>query len=302
MEGIEARAEAMCVAPAGCAFLLHAEAAGLAPDVAARPEVAIHLAAAALATTNWWSGDHDEIVARALAEGPRLGGLAREVLARPEAIWWFAPVDRSAQLSVPWIAPKGDRPDPAHLTIPTGEPHPWERYAQKPEGGLFTSTAVGGASSALAAFSHGVGDHDPEPPLVRYRLRAAPDARIFEVDGPAAWRRLCLRYPTVDDDGRTVPNWAAVAREWDGVHMTLGGLLTSDQVRIEGPEGWTQHRFWEAELTVWLRWVFTDIARLPDLADGPELPVALPQPPALVLRDETPWRKHVRFQPGKGSL
>ena len=167
MDDLEKRVAAMCTAPAGCAFLLHAEAAVLAPEVAARPAIAVHVAAAALNETGWWRGDHNELVARALAEGPRLRGLARDILARPKAAWWFAPVDRTAQLWVPWVAPKGERPDPGRLVTPTGEPRTWECYAQKPEGGLFTSTAVDGTSSALAALTHGAGDHHAEPPLVR---------------------------------------------------------------------------------------------------------------------------------------
>ena len=41
----ESRAAALCAAPAGCAFLFHAEAAGLSPAEAARPVGTIHLAA-----------------------------------------------------------------------------------------------------------------------------------------------------------------------------------------------------------------------------------------------------------------
>ena len=98
-----------------------------------------------------------------------------------------------------------------------------------------------------------------------------------------------------------MPNWAAVAGEWDGVHMTLGGLLTAEQVRVDGPKGWTQHRFWDAELTVWLRWVFTEVVRLPDLEEAPGSPVELGWPAAFRFEDEKPWRKLVCFLPVEGS-
>ncbi len=65
--------------------------------------------------------------------------------------------------------------------------------------------------------------------------------------------------------GRLVPDFAAVARDWDAVHLTLGGLLTAEQVRVDGPGGATELQGWDAEQTVWLRWVFDEVTRLPDL-------------------------------------
>jgi len=132
-----------------------------------------------------------------------------------------------------------------------------------------------------------------QPPFARYRLTIAPTARIYEIDGPNAWRRLCTRYPTAGEDARLVPDWSAVADEWDGVHLTLGGLLTAEQVHVEGPEeGWTEHWGWDAEQTVWLRDVFTDAMRLPDLAELAEPPDRIEQPGALWIKpgpDTYPW-------------
>jgi hypothetical protein len=63
-----------------------------------------------------------------------------------------------------------------------------------------------------------------------------------------------------------VPAWAAVAADWDGVHVTFGGLLTAEQVRVHGPDGWTALWGWDSEMTVWLRWAFVEATPLPDLA------------------------------------
>jgi len=39
-------------------------------------------------------------------------------------------------------------------------------------------------------------------PLVAcWRLEASPTVRVFEVDGPQAWHKLCVRYPTRTEDG-----------------------------------------------------------------------------------------------------
>lgn len=90
---------------------------------------------------------------------------------------------------------------------------------------------------------------------------------------------LCTTYPAAGEDGRLVPDWAAVARDWDAVHLTLGGALTAEQVRVEGPKGWTELSGWDAELTAWLRWRFDDVERLPDLPQPPEPPISMGPPP-----------------------
>ncbi len=74
------------------------------------------------------------------------------------------------------------------------------------------------------------------------------------------------------------PDWSAVAHDWDAVHLTLGGLLTSEQVRVESSAGWTELWGWGAEQTLWLRWCFTAVERLPVLAELPEPSVALEWP------------------------
>ncbi|WP_337330840.1 hypothetical protein [Microbacterium bandirmense] len=72
-----------------------------------------------------------------------------------------------------------------------------------------------------------------------YRATIATTARVFEVDGPHAWAELCRRFPiTVTDlkrhdwyrtTGRAgewvIPDWAAVAEHYDGVHLQTGAYL-----------------------------------------------------------------------------
>jgi hypothetical protein len=266
MLDLEARAEALCAAPAGCAFLLIIEESGLTPEAAARPVISVDAAAIALSELNPFRVDHDWIVATALPEGPRLIGLARALLSQPAATWLFAPLDRSAQL---WVSANGASPDPSTLVTPSAPPSSWERYAQKPAQWFFTSTVVEGGSSHLAAVDHYAGDWSVSLPVSQYLLNVSPAARVFEVDGPDAWHRLCAGYPATGDDGRLVPDWSTVSRDWDGVHLSLGGLLTSEQVRVESVAGWSEHWAWNAELTLWLRRCFTAVQRLPDLTTFP---------------------------------
>ncbi len=210
-------------------------------------------------------------------------------MAQPAAAWWFAPLDRNAQ---EWIGATGAAPPQvvgaAGVKSP---PDDWERYAQKPRGGVVTSTLVSAQalpaesvqwSSALAALRYFSGDYDEgDPPLVRVRLCVSPDTPIFEVYGPQDWHALCVRYPAQDETGRLVPDWGAVAADWDAVHLTLGGILTADQVRVESAAGWSELRFAEFEQTRWLRWRFAGIERLPDITQLLDPPLWLPTPPAL---------------------
>jgi hypothetical protein len=274
MLDLEARADALCAAPAGCAFLLAAEWYGLTPEEAAQPAASIHLAAEALAVVNPWNIDRAEVKAK-LLHGPRLASFARSILSQPETSWWLGPLNRNTQ---EWISRSGEPPTPPRLIIPKIAPDDFEGNAHKPIGGLFTSTGIAGANSALALLSHGWGDYGVDPPIVRYRLRADPTTRIYEIDGPAAWHQLCTQFPALGEDGRLVPDWNSIADEWDGVHLTLGGLLTSEQVRFTSPAGWTELREWDAEQTVWLRWVFDAVEPLPILERLPPSPLVLPDP------------------------
>lgn len=267
MVDLDARIAAFQAAPIGCGFLLIVEETGLAPEEAVQPEISVNITALAQGELSSWRADHDWLVNAVRAEGLRLASLARAILTRPEAVLWFGPLNRGAQR---WISPDGSTPDPAKLVKPVGRLSNWERYAQKPAGGFFTSTAVGETCSWLAALLY-VGEHPANFPLVQYDLEVSPDARIFEVEGPGTWHRLCTHYPAQGENGQLVPYWSAIAREWDAVHLTLGGLLTSEQVRVETPDGWSEHRGWDAEQTIWLRWCFTSVIRLPDLSAFPQV-------------------------------
>jgi hypothetical protein len=243
--------------------------------VAARPEVWIEAAAIALREINPFHPNHDWIVARVLDEGTRLHDLARSILSQENASWIFGPLERNDQL---WMSDDPALLIAARLTtlaIPLSQ---WELYAQKPWPYFFTSTSIKGTSSRLAAIANGVGDFNEQPPIAQYRMEIDPNARVYEVASPSAWHRLCVFYPAKRESGELVPDWPRVAHDWDAVHLSLGGLLTADQVRVESAAGWTKHWAWDAEQTLWLRWCFTSAKRLPDITAFPEPAVSLTWP------------------------
>ncbi len=51
---------------------------------------------------------------------------------------------------------------------------------------------------------------------------------------PCNWHGL----PWGPNDG-IVPGWSGIARQWDGVHLTLWGYLTPTQVQVTSDAGWT---------------------------------------------------------------
>lgn len=275
MKDIEAKVAALVRSPLGCAFLLIADASGLPPHEIARPVISLYMGAMASRDTEVWRVDRDEMLREVMHRGPEKADLARAILAQPSAAWWYGPLDRERQV---WVSRDGSPPERVRLTTPARPPSSWERYAQKPMGGFFTSTIHGYVSSIFAALDEEVGDIMAAftgPPFACWRLKVSRSARVLEIDGPEAWHALCVRYPadggrdrqTPDfsgDAGRLVPDWSAVASGWDAVHLTFGGLLSAEQVRVESPSGWTYHWGWDCEQTLWLRWQFTEVERIGD--------------------------------------
>lgn len=297
---LDRRIAAFIAGPAGCAFLLIVEEAGIAPAVAARPEVAVHVAAVALAAIDRWRSDHPWAPTTALSQGPRLAGLARAILAQPEPAVWSAPLDRAAQV---WISSGTFAPPrPGLPSTPTVPLAAWQAAAAWRDGPrLLTSTAVGDTTSILAGIEHGADDlHVDGWPIDSYHLSVPDDARVLEIDGPETWRELCLRYPgEVTAERQLDPDWAAVRRDWNGVHVGLWAILIGEQVRLETPGGWTEIDPIEAEHAVWLRWGFDAVVHQESLSAAPPSPIPHGPPHALVDWDRDDGRWWVVTEPGE---
>jgi hypothetical protein len=91
--------------------------------------------------------------------------------------------------------------------------------------------------------------------------------RTYEIGDPQAWADLVARFPLDVTDsrrpdwGRTtgsdgpwlIPDWPAVAREYDAVHLTvLGYLTTSGRPIPVGDEHRTLLAGWDPDATFWL--------------------------------------------------
>ena len=276
----------------GCAFVVVLDESGLTPEDVADPKASLPLAARCADFVDVHSGDHNLIAPGVLDLAKGKASQARALIEHPDTAWWFDDLDprRQAWLSAISVPDRtqdspestfpgyryiyGTPPDTAGWRRPANPSGHWERHAQKPYVDQTTSTLYGPhLTSELIAYDERVGDYHCEFPLAWWSMRFPKEVRVFEIHGPSDWHNLCVRYPARDaQDDRLAPNWGAVSEEWDGVHLSLGGLLTAEQNRYESPAGWTMVEFWHAEQTRWLRPLKTETKRLPDYDIGMGLP------------------------------
>lgn len=305
---VDAKLDELTASPLGCAFLLIMNESGISADVAATPSVSLRALADAVSETSIWQPLYPRVAEFILSRGGQLRDLARAILESPAIDWWFAPIDRDAQTwAAPYRAPADVAPTPTMFNAPKRPMTRWEQWANKSENGLYTSTLLDDRTAMLSALDSGMAsDLMISYPVRSWRLRAAAAARVYEIHGPLDWHRLCARYPAqglldasdepaviqnenvypllrVEGEARCAtsidrllaPNWAAVAADWDGVHMTFGGLLTCDKARVASTAGWSMNRFWDLEQTLWLKWAFGALERLLDHERAAHLPVDL---------------------------
>jgi hypothetical protein len=268
-------AEQALRSPAGCAFLIAVKGAELALDVTTLPSYAMHFVAIALAQTDEWRSDHDVFVREVLARGRSLKTDAFKYFNHPNVMGWFSHLSFDNLI---WCPGAGVPPQDRFVELSDSPPNAWELYAQKPERAVFASSEFDGDTSFFAALEHGAGDFRPSFPLPRVRLRIVPTARIYRVDGAESWHRLSTAYPAKNGAGFLSPDWGRMARHWDGVHLSLGAVLTASHVAVVGDLGVSRLDGWAAEQVAVWRWVFDGVEPLPELSALPPRPPGVDVP------------------------
>ena len=286
--------------PLGCFFLLDVDAMGLTPEDLADPQTCFGLAYGDLLTLDRNnSSGNPFIVAEVLERGRVLAPLARLIVEHPGTSWWFADLDLNQQI---WVAHDDASPDTRSWTPPTSPPNRWERYAQKPRGDQRTSTLYGNEVSILVSEDMRGGDFMGKAPLPCWYLQVLSAVQVYEVHGPQDWHELCVKYPSTFfsgsyDEDRLVPDWGAVAADWDAVHLSFGGLLTCEQRVYEADGNWSKHETWHAEQTYWFTSIETSANRLPDHHKTNFL-AWMPDASGVVLRSEQ-WP--LPYDPGESA-
>jgi hypothetical protein len=198
-------------------------------------EDAAELVMTVLAAIDGWRWSPQlQALARALdPEDQCLLLTAEATLDTPAAGWWEEPVRRHQQVA---LRAPSDPLHPAGTRFDFEELHNW---ASKPITALSTFTALPGLPLQLMAEAWELVDISH---VEGWRVGVTPDAGVYEIRDPSDWITLCLRYPQdatanykrwwpewgVDGTQIIVPDWASVASDWDGVHLTMVGLLTTE--------------------------------------------------------------------------
>lgn len=186
-----------------------------------------------------------------------------------------------------WTSPGGSAAELAPL---------FREYGHVYQAGQFTWAGLRTVSAPPAA----VHDHlpvDMDEPIARWLLPVNPDARVFEIHRPGDWAQLVQNYPSrarpgyegwelpgINQDRQVasalwtvayqnaarrkirhhlVPDWASVAEDYDGVHLSWAGVVTAEGfVNDLGHGDVALLRYWFHEQTLWLADIFGEPERL----------------------------------------
>jgi hypothetical protein len=222
-----------------------------------------------------------------------LAPVARAVTAASASTWWSSPLDRDRQQYVQFLEQEpGMDMDPPALTGAAANLAAWLAHTGKYErdaadlpadpaanySGEWWSAPVHSALvrttrslSGLAAVRLLLVEDSMGWTQARcWPLRPHPDATVYEIRGPADWAELVARYPldvstsrrhdwwrvTRRAGGWLIPDFAAVAADFDAVHVTVGGYLTTAGRALPVPgrdDAYaTMLAGWDPDQTFWL--------------------------------------------------
>lgn len=200
--------------------------------------------------------------------------------------WWSSDIDAGSQHAVQWID-EHDMPAPAlsgaaervarwrEQTVESERAAArWSRSLEKRTGSSWWSTPAlsslvqtsrslpGLGAAGLLLVEDGAGRERARV----WPLTPEPGARILELRGPEDWVDLVESHPlevtqtwrktawdTTGIDGRWfIPDFAAVAQEYDGVHLTVEGYLVTAGRPLNAGNGRTILAGWDPDTTYWL--------------------------------------------------
>lgn len=132
-----------------------------------------------------------------------------------------------------------------------------------PSGSPETTAVRAEGPNGLRLVEDGTGDRQAQ--VQRLAVVRAP--RVFEVDGAEAWAGLVARYPldvtqsrhsdwlrATDCEGPwLMPDWLAVAADFDAVHVSIWGHLVTAgaALPVPGTESYTMLAGWGPDATFW---------------------------------------------------
>ncbi|WP_194408945.1 hypothetical protein [Microbacterium cremeum] len=258
---------------------------GISIDTPAWPTLREALAVSVDTARYWQEPDGADALAATPAFRTALRRVAEVIVAAPDTRWWESPLDLHDQWAVAWEGAGRLSADPAGelaawrvsvadddaragVERPADPTAPWSGWwwSIPPHALPRTSRRLGDDGPAGLWFVedfHG-GDEATAVPVDAY------PARVIEIGTPEDWADLCRRHPidvtasrrhdwyrVTGRDGRwVVPDWSSVAREADGVHLSVAGYLTAATRLIEiDHETGSVIAGWNPDETFWFRGV-----------------------------------------------
>ena len=263
------------------------------PLISLTPELLLEALIESVDSARYWQEpDGHDVFAAMPQVRPGLLRFARAIVSSEATEWWERPVGAGHDVETEWIAHEPEpeeAPSPldpaerarAALIDWENETRYWEQRARselhelpeghsnhwwsKPPWGLVRTTSeiprFGPAQLHLKEDSHG-----SEIAEVR-AVRVADGARVFRIDRAEHWAELCRRYPVDvtlqkqwdwrETTGRrgawVMPNWRAVATDWDAVHLSVAGYVRSAGTAIACDERTASViAGWDPDTTYWL--------------------------------------------------
>jgi hypothetical protein len=97
-------------------------------------------------------------------------------------------------------------------------------------------------------------------------VSVSPDARVFEVTSLDSWAELVSRYPldvpysrrhdwwrvTGLNEHWLIPDYVAVAADYDAIHLTAAAYLSAAGRPVRAGDGFTMLAGWDPDQTYWL--------------------------------------------------
>ncbi len=227
----------------------------------------------------------------------RLGPIADALAVAPAARWWWTPAAVTSQAVVRWVDQSRTRAAPPQLGGTAGRLERWRddtladeasAALERPEDPTASYSGCWWSTPALAELvttSRRLGRLPAvqldlvEDSMGWERARVASvdpaaGARVLEVAAPSDWADLVTRYPLDVDRSRRhdwyrttggtgpwqIPDWLAVSRDHDAVHLTVAGYLATAGRALPTERGWTVLAGFDPDLTFWLTDSLTSVA------------------------------------------
>jgi hypothetical protein len=228
--------------------------------------------------------------------------VADAVASSPASAWWSTPVDMAA---LRYTSRFDDHhpASPPTLTDPRERLHRWragtldEERAAAADRPADAAAPISGCWWSIPAMASLVTTTRPLEGLGSIELAWEEDSfgqrdaliwpltttrtpRVWEIDRPEAWVRLVSRYPLDVTNARRhdwyrttgrvgswrIPDWRAVADEWDAVHVSVAGYLTTATraLLLGDGDSATVLAGWNPDQTWWLTDVLASVASQPE--------------------------------------